>query len=122
MAEFHETVGGRKFYDADVPRMVKALEGLQKAVEQLAKAAQPVAPAPAPNRVHGQQGEGGAMTHAEYEQKRIAVIRAYMSLAVVRRLDEAGCDDLARQLTQSLDRLALEIDPFENIIKRRETR
>jgi hypothetical protein len=62
------------------------------------------------------------MTLAEYEQKRIAVIRAYMSLAVVRRLDEAGCDDLARQLTQSLDRIALEIDPFENIIKRRETR
>ena len=49
MAQFHETVGGRKFFDADVPRALKALEGLQKAVEQLVKAAQPVAPAPAPN-------------------------------------------------------------------------
>ena len=54
MAEFHETVGGRKFYDADVPRMVKALEGLQKAVEQLVKAAQPVAPAPAPEKKCGE--------------------------------------------------------------------
>lgn len=57
MAQFHETVGGRKFYDADVPRAIKALEGLQKAVEQLVKAAQPVAPAPAPEAKCGEETE-----------------------------------------------------------------
>lgn len=50
MAQFFETVMMHKFYEADVPRALKALEGLQKAVEQLAKAAQPVAPAPAPEK------------------------------------------------------------------------
>ena len=54
MAQFHETRMGMRFYEADVPRMVKALEGLQKAVEQLTKAAQPVAPAPAPEAKCGE--------------------------------------------------------------------
>jgi hypothetical protein len=38
MAEFFQTVMGHKFYEGDVPRAIRALEGLQKAVEQLAKA------------------------------------------------------------------------------------
>lgn len=46
MAQFHETVMGHRFYEADIPRMVKALERLAAAVERLEAAARaPVEPA-----------------------------------------------------------------------------
>ena len=33
MSEFYQTLMGRKFYDADVPRIVKALERIATALE-----------------------------------------------------------------------------------------
>jgi hypothetical protein len=62
------------------------------------------------------------MTHAEYEKKRIALLTNHLYAAAVADVDLGQAADLARQLADALDRLALEIDPFENIIKRRETR
>ena len=34
MSEFYQTLMGRKFYDADVPRIVKALERIATALEK----------------------------------------------------------------------------------------
>jgi len=52
------------------------------------------------------------MTHAEYEQKRIALLTHYLHLSMVAGADEAKAARFARQLADALDRLALEIDPF----------
>ena len=35
MIEFHNTGYGRKFYEADIPRIVKALERIADALEKL---------------------------------------------------------------------------------------
>ncbi|MAH47084.1 hypothetical protein CMI37_14750 [Candidatus Pacearchaeota archaeon] len=34
MSEFYQTLMGRKFYEADVPRIVKALERIAEALEK----------------------------------------------------------------------------------------
>ena len=65
------------------------------------------------------------MTHDEYEQKRQELLKHYLHLAFFSGsvdADNVEPESLARQLANALDRLALEIDPFENIIERRETR
>lgn len=38
MAEFHETRMGMRFYEAEVPRLIKLLESIAKSTEMLAKA------------------------------------------------------------------------------------
>lgn len=57
------------------------------------------------------------MTHAEYEQKRIALLTNHLYAAAVADVDLEQADDLAKQLADALDRLALEIDPFAGKIK-----
>jgi hypothetical protein len=54
MAQFHETVGGRKFYDADVPRLLKLLESIAKSTEMLAKATEKKASRPDPEKKNGE--------------------------------------------------------------------
>lgn len=53
------------------------------------------------------------MTHAEYEERKLALLAHYLHIAVAA---EARCEEvqrLAEQLADALDRLVLEIDPFE---------
>ena len=52
------------------------------------------------------------MTHAEYEQKRIGILKHFLHAASVADVDNEGAVDLAHRLAAALDRLALEIDPF----------
>ena len=53
------------------------------------------------------------MTHAEYEKARVALLTRYLHAASVADVDREGATDLAHRLAGALDRLALEIDPFE---------
>ena len=52
------------------------------------------------------------MTHAEYEQKRIGILKHYLHIAVAAEARREAVESLAAQLADALDRLALEIDPF----------
>ena len=53
------------------------------------------------------------MTHAEYGEKRLALISHYLHLSMVVGGGAPMAENLAHQLSDALDRLALEIDPFE---------
>lgn len=53
------------------------------------------------------------MTHDEYEKKRVALLTHYIHVAMSVGADEAKAVSLAKQLAGALDRLVLEIDPFE---------
>ena len=53
------------------------------------------------------------MTHGEYEKKRVALLTHYIHVAMSVGADEAKAVSLAKQLAGALDRLVLEIDPFE---------
>ena len=53
------------------------------------------------------------MTHDEYEKARVALLTRYLHAASVADVDLEGATDLARLLADALDRLVLEIDPFE---------
>lgn len=53
------------------------------------------------------------MTHDEYEKKKIALIQRHLHAASVADVDLEGATDLAHRLADALDRLVLEIDPFE---------
>lgn len=62
------------------------------------------------------------MTKAEYGEKRLALISHYLTVASEKQATKDECADLAWLLADALDRLALEIDPFENITKKKEVR
>lgn len=57
------------------------------------------------------------MTHDEYEERKLALLKHYLHLALFSGASssdpEAEANSLAPQLADALDRLVLEIDPFE---------
>lgn len=53
------------------------------------------------------------MTHDEYTKKKIALLKHYLHIAVAAEARREEVDSLAKQLADALDRLVLEIDPFE---------
>jgi len=69
MNEFHNTLMGRKFYEADVPRIVKALERIATALE---------------NQVDIE------------EMKQLKILKKYHNLQMEASIDPEGDSDVSR--------------------------
>lgn len=54
------------------------------------------------------------MTYPEYLAARLELIGAYLNLAALQQHDGERCAEESRNLARSLDKLALELDPFAN--------
>jgi len=82
MANFHETVMGHRFYEGDVPRAVRALEGLQRAVEQLTRAAENQA-----------QGAPTPRIDSRGDMDLLVWVRKFASLVGEDGLSERSCEE-----------------------------
>lgn len=65
MPEFFQTIMGRKFYEADVPRAIKALERVASALEKQNVAPEKPIPAPVSG---GVEATARALARQNYEQ------------------------------------------------------